>query len=1001
MFKQLTSLLICIALTGMAYGQGTVRGTVKDGETQEPIFNALIKVQGQSKGARTDFDGEFELVIGAGTYNLLISNKNGGYIDKIEEVIVVNGEILVKNFTLSTTEEMKAADKEAVIVVGNRVEGAPTVEADDKRRQNEKGATDGVTSEQMVEKGVSTAIEAVQSAPGLSVEDGKSVYIRGLGDRYTKTILNGMEIPGLDPDRNSVQMDIFPAAVIDNITVYKTFVPNLAGDFTGGLVDITTKAFPSERTVYAKVGLGYNSMATFNSDYISYNGGKLDFLGFDDGTRALPVRATDKFPNPVLDDPILEERTRLFNKEMAASQASNFLNQSYSFGYGDRISFKRKPKVEGGDSSKWTYGYNAVVNYRNSHRFYEDVEYSEYRLESTAGVPQNELEKSRISRGNQSENNVLWTALVGQSLKFNKTSLKLSLFHTQNGTSSAAVLQEENFEDNPSTLEKTSLQYTQRSVSNVNLSGRHILDTNNRWKLEWKLSPTYSLIKDPDVRSTALAYELDSNGAPMYSFDPAVGAQTVRIWRELNEYNLGGRVDMTYTWDIDSSRKSELAFGGLNTYKHRYFSIMQYLFDFRNAGGVDFSGDPNWYFEDENIWTVESDTGLYVNAPEGAFEPANQFEASQNVMGAYVMNEFPFTENFRATYGARVENAKNWYTGQNNQGTEVFLYELILDEWSILPSANLVYKIEKPADTAHYKRFTNLRAAYSKTVARPSFKEKSLSQIYDPLQGRTFNGNIDLQQTDIHNFDFRWEYFFGRTELISASTFYKQFYNPIELVIYNTAPNNVQPLNTGTAQVYGAEVEVRKAIGFNKKEKEHLSFVVGANYTYVVSKVNMNESFINAGGTVKSEKQIREENARVGETISDFRPLYGQSPYIINAFTTFRNDSLGLTINASYNVQGKKLAVIGMGRIPDVYEQPFHSLNFKVSKSLGKEENWKASLTGKNLLMSTRRKMYESFNATSQLYSYFNPGMTITASVAYNLSGKRNKKTPETKTTEK
>jgi len=982
MFKNLFSLLVFLLITGATYAQGTIRGTVKDAETQEPIYGVTIRIEGQSGGARTDFDGEYELKIAPGTYNLKFSNTTEGYIDQIEEVTVLASEVTIFNTTLSKSAAVKTL--EGVIVVHKKVEGAVTTEADDIRRQDQGSATDGVTTEQIQEKGASTAIEAVQSAPGLSVEDGKSVYIRGLGDRYTKTILNGMEIPGLDPDRNSVQMDIFPSIVVDNITVYKTATPNLTGDFTGGLVDITTKDFPSQRTIYAKAALGYNNFATFNSDYISYDGGSLDFLGFDDGTRALPLRRTDELPNPVTGDPKLELLTRSFSNTMAAQKSMSFLNQNYAFSYGDRLTFKA-----GKDSTKVTYGYSAMINYSNSHNFYEDVEYSEYRLESTNGVALDELEKSRVSQGMQSENNVLWTALIGQSLKLNRSKYKLSLFHTQNGLSSAAILREEDFEDNPSVVEKTSIQFTQRSVSNANLSGRHFLDSAANWKLDWKLSPTYSTIKDPDVRSTSLAISTDSTGNTSYDFDPAVGAQTFRIWRNLTEYNIGGRFDLSWTKDLDSVRKTEVTFGGLNTYKSRDFEILQYIFDYRNGSNVEFSGDPDWYFQDENIWTAETDQGMHAT---GAYEPANQFSARQNVAGAYVMNEFPITKDFRAIYGVRVENAKNWYTGQNNLGTERYNDTIILDEWNLLPSVNLVYKFEKPEDSAHYKRFTNLRAAYYSSVARPSFKEKSLAAIFDPLQGRTFNGNIDLQQTTIHNFDARWEYFFGRVELLSASAFYKQFYDPIELVVFNTAPDNIQPLNTGTAQVYGFELEARKAIGFNKKEKEHLSFVVGVNYTYVVSQVDMRESLITSGGITKTEKQIREENARVGQTIGNFRPMYGQSPYIINAFATFKNDSLGLIFNTSYNVQGKKLAAIGIGRIPDVYEQPFHSLNFKVSKSFGADEAWQASLTGKNLLLSTRRRLYESFNATSQVYSYFNPGMTITAGVSYNLIGKKDKK---------
>lgn len=1067
--KNVICLMVLMLWSGLSYGQGTIRGTVKDQETQEPIYSAMIRVQGVQKGARTDFDGEFELVIAPGTYTLKISNQNEGYIDKEEEVVVTEGEVVVLNLTLSKNAEVINIGD--VIVVAQKREGAATTAADDARRRDEQGATDGVTNEQMKEKGVTTVADAVTTAPGISVEDGKSVYVRGLGDRYTKTILNGMEIPGLDPDRNAVQLDIFPAAVVDNITVYKTFIPNLAGDFTGGLVDITTKDFPSERTIYAKAGLGYNTLTTFNSQYISYKGGAIDFLGFDDGTRALPVSKTAKFPNPVLDDPILETRTRAFSNVMAVEQRMNFLNQNYAFAYGDRIVFDKDPK------NKKTYGYNFVLNYRNTYQFYEDVQYSEFRKDQQNGVPVDELERSRVSQGMQSENNVLWTALLGQSFKYKRSKLKLALFHTQNGQSSSASLLEENFEDNPATLEKTSLQYTQRSVSNLNLSGLHHLDTANAWKLEWKLSPTYSLIKDPDIRSTALAYELDANGDPTYSFDPAVGAQTIRIWRHLNEYNLGGRFDFTYTKKLKEDRKTEISFGALNTYKHRDFEVLQYLFDFRNGSDLNFSGDPNWYFQDENIWTPETDTGLYVNAPNGALEPANTFTGSQNVSGAYVMNEFPFTQNFKATYGLRVEQAYNWYTGQNNLGDKVYVNEKILDELSFLPSVNAVYKVDKPIDTltvtqsmkeiesnqskidrysekydkkmgaisskiAEYqsltdtterekalakwnrkkhvldrknrvfegksqnwldtsyqvttsKRYTNIRGAYATTVARPSFKEKSLAQIYDPLQGRTFNGNIDLRQTTIHNFDLRWEYFFGRTELVSASAFYKRFIDPIEIVTFSTAPSNVKPLNTGTAQVYGVELELRKAIGFNNPAQEHLNFVIGTNFTYVVSKVDMRESFMTVGDSLISEKQLRIDNAREGEVIGNYRTMYGQSPYMINAFATFRNDSLGLVLNVSYNVQGKKLAVIGTGRIPDVYEQPFHSLSLKASKTLGADEAWKVSLTGKNLLMNARRKFYESYNATPQIYSYLRPGMTITASVSYNLTGRKNKeKTP-------
>lgn len=982
MFKGVLSIIFTVFITGLTFGQGIISGTVKDSISGEGLAFAKVKVMGMNAGANTDFDGNYTIKIEPGTYMLLFSHLNEGYID-LKKQVTIGSEPIILNVLLSKDKAIIFTQVEIIHIVNPN-----TVVGSDKERSNGNGASDGVSGQQMKEQGVTTAIDAVQSAPGISVEDGKNVYVRGLGDRYTKTLLNGMEIPGLDPNRNSVQMDIFPATVIDNITIYKSFTPNLPADFTGGLVNITTVDFPAKRTMYAKLGLGYNSKATFNSDFISYDGGALDFLGFDDGTRALPVRKTDKFPSPILGDPVLEYRTRLFGKVMAAEEAMAFLDQNYSFSLGNQI------KIDSTRAKKFKYGYNLVLNYRNTNRFYDDVQFSEYRkVFDDQGNPVDNLDKFRASKGILSENNVLWTALLGQAINFNKSKIALTLFHTQNGLSSASMITEGNFEQNPSTLEKQSLQYSQRSVSNVNLSGRHFLDSENVWKIEWKLSPTYSSINDPDIRSTALEVldQTGPNGETLYAYSPAVGSEIRRTWRNLKEFNVGSKIDVSRKFQSKDSLEHEFSFGALNTFKTRDFEVYDYFFELENASV--YSGDPNWYFQDENIWTTESDSGTYAY---GQQELANTFSATQNVSGLYAMHVFPITKNLKATYGARVEKVTNWYTGQNNNGTLRYMNEIVLDEWNVLPSLNVVYKIKGKADSLKAERTTNLRGAYFMTLARPSFKEKSIAQIYDPIQGRTFNGNIDLLQTTVHNIDTRWEYFFGNTELVSVSAFYKKFINPIEMVAFNSAPNEIQPLNAGKADVFGIELELRKSLVFSKERQKKMGLVLGTNFTYVESKIDMREVKITTGTVTLTEKEIRETNAREGEVIGNYRPMNGQSPFIVNAFLTYK-DTLGWTINLSYNVQGKKLAVIGIGSLPDVYEQPFHSLNLKASKTFGKDANWKASLTAKNLLMSVRQKHYESFNAQSQIYDYYNQGMSLTGSVSYLIVGDKQDKVKKEK----
>jgi hypothetical protein len=156
----------------------------------------------------------------------------------------------------------------------------------------------------------------------------------------------------------------------------------------------------------------------------------------------------------------------------------------------------------------------------------------------------------------------------------------------------------------------------------------------------------------------------------------------------------------------------------------------------------------------------------------------------------------------------------------------------------------------------------------------------------------------------------------------------------------------------------------------------------------------MNDVKTDVGGVTYTEKEVRQANARVGEVVGDYRPMFGQSPYVLNAFVNFQNDSVGITLNLTYNVQGKKLAVVGVGSLPDVYEQPFHSLNFKASKMIGKrkmdpitnqqgERRWKLSVKGTNLLNSARQRFYEAYQAESTIFDYMNQGMTFTGSIAY------------------
>ena len=534
-------------------------------------------------------------------------------------------------------------------------------------------------------------------------------YVRGLGDRYTKTTLDGMSIPGLDPDVNAVQIDIFPTSILENVSVYKTFTPNLYGDFTGGLVDIVTKKFPETHETQASIGLGYTQNQTFNQDYITYKGGSLDFLGIDDGTRKLPFDKTTVIPQEVVNDPALETITRSFNPTLGLTKKTALPNGSLSFRTGNQINK---------DNGK-TFGYNLVFNYNNTTNFYSNFENNNFLKDNNRSV--NELFKDESRVGILGQNTVQWSGLASGGYKHGNTNINAILLHSQSAESTASDRVARNFNQTGAVLLEDILTYSQRSLTSFILNGKHNLD---KMQVEWANAFSLSRVYDPDFRSTA--YSITTGDTTLNIGD---GAGINRFWRDLHEVNENFKVDLTYA--VSKNLKVR---GGINgLLKWRQFETLSYNHNRKNRSDV--SSDPNWFLQPDNIWTPDYNEGTFTI---GNFEPANNYDAKQYVFAGYSMAEHSLTEKLKAIYGARVEKGDMFYSGQNSSNTVIYKNRKTLDELNLLPSVNLVYALTDKM---------NLRASGAKTIARPSFKEKSISQIYDPITKRTFVGNIDLKQT--------------------------------------------------------------------------------------------------------------------------------------------------------------------------------------------------------------------------------------------------------------
>ncbi|MBR9855104.1 MAG: TonB-dependent receptor [Algicola sp.] len=917
---------------------GAISGKIMDGEFNDVLPFANVAIKGTTIGTTSDFEGAYSMEIEPGTYTVTFSFL--GYTKQ-----EITGVVVEANQTVSVNVTLQPATSQLDEIVLTTTVRKNTEASVLNLQKNSVTLLDGLSLESIKATGASNIASAIKRVPGVSVQEGKYVYVRGLGDRYTKSILNGMDIPGLDPDKNTVQMDIFPTNILENVIVLKSASAELPADFTGGVVNIVTKDFPTQKQMSISASVGYNPSMHFQDNYLSYEGGSSDFLGFDDGTRNLPFPSNRDVPSPSdsQNNGSLEGLTRSFNPVMATEQQTSKPDFSLGFSYGNQFNIGEN-----------RLGFIASLDYKNTTIFYEGFENGIYQKAPESEI--NELRFDRRQRGDLGSNNVLASALGGLSYKTGRSKYQLNLLHIQNGESRAALFEQRTEISNAIDVIKDNLEYSERSVSNLLLSGKHTSEDAS-FVAEWSLSPTLSNVQDKDVRLTTFIINPDG-----FTISSDAGFP-VRLWRDLEEVNAVGKIDFSKSYELFGN-KSMFKFGGLYSYKKRDYSIYNYDIAFFNFSTASLNGDPNAILADENIWTTDNRSGSYIR---GNFQPANTFESEQNTMAFYISNEFKFAEKFRAVLGLRAEQFTTYFTGQNNTGTEVYEDEKTIDELDFFPSANLIYE---------FKENTNLRLSYSRTTARPSFKELSIVQIPDLLTGILFLGNLELQPTYIDNFDFRFEVFGEKTQMLAISSFYKKFTDPIEIVAYDiTAPNQFTPRNAPSATVFGVELEGRKNLGFISDGLRNLS--INLNVSIIDSKIDM------ARGE-NQEYESRQIFARDGETIKDNRDLQGQSPYLINAGLNYDNRETGLETGIFYNVQGKTLEVVGFGQNPDVFTQPFHSLNFNFSKTIGKEKRSKISLKANNILGDERVSLYESFGASKQNFSFRDPGMSF--SLGYSLS---------------
>jgi TonB-dependent receptor len=844
--------------------------------------------------------------------------------------------------------------------------------------------------------GASTAGEALKSMVGTSVVDGKYVVIRGLSDRYVNTLLNGGRLPTSDPDKRAVNVDLFPGSVLQSINTSKTFTPDQAGDFTGGSVDIRTKEFPEKPTFGMSVGVGYNSQATFNPDYLTYAGGGTGPFGFKANQREIP--------ESVLNDPVLSSAAAAQPQTLDITNPGDLeiaqnINDA-QIQLSPVAAVKRQApgpnysvNLQGGDSVEFgpdqLFGVFGAFSYKREYSYLPQATRANYRTENTlSGL---KLIPTLVLSDDKGSEDVLWGTLLGlgyQPEKDQKISMNI-LFNEQASDVTDFQTSDDWFGRLPSDNQQaqyTTLQYGERQLAYLQASGEHVIKPLRRTKIDWVGSLGQSKLNEPDQRLFQSFYLTNSGVYAPFAgaggTDPTFtqsASPLQRYSRDLSENSYNAIVNFSVPYFDDPSQianpsKFKTGFYIDNSQRAYNQSLFEYKFggagDPPKYGTFGGPGDPTggltWgdVYLDQNRSGLVNPTGALGNEKPLSWSLVNStqgegsfYNASQQVIASYLMTEFQLFPQLTLTGGARFENTNIKIIGAEN-----------LPE-SLFPGFTGLAKIQQldllPAVSANFQLMqdVNLRFAWSQTLARPSFKEMGPVVTQDFSDSTIFIGNPFLKLSSVNNYDFRAEYFPRAGEVLAASLFYKDLKRPIEQVIFALGQTQFFKYeNNPEAQIWGLEVEARKRLDqLNPLLK---NFSINFNFTYIQSQVTLTQQ-------QTSEREIR--------GFPGTRPLQGQPLYIINSGLSYDDQELGFYAGLFYNVTGPLLYAAGL-ELPDIYEQPAPTLDFNLTQSLA--DQWKMTFRGKNLLNPIVRQTI-TYAGTEYDFLSYTKGFDLSLSVTY------------------
>lgn len=895
-----------LAITSMALAQnGTIGGVVTDAKTSETIIGANVYIQGTQVGSATDIEGKFIIAnVKPGTYNLVVS-----FITYkshvIPDVVVESGKIT----EVQVAMQEDATELKEVVVTGTREINNDFALVNAIKES--KLVVSGISSEQITKLPDRDAAQIAQRIPGLTIRDNRFVMVRGVPERYNQVLINNAIAPSTETEKRSFSFDLIPSGAIDQLLVYKSGSAELPGDFAGGVIQAITKQATNEDFVSFSVSAGYRTGTTFN-DFKKTKGSSTDLLGYDNGLRDLPefFPTKDQLRSLGPNDVLLERAGKSLTNNFSVQDDKAPLDLGFALGFAKNFNL---------GSVRISNLTN--IGYSNSYTSYQ-AKFMRYDFNSqSSDVPSKER---FVYNDDYYDNDIKISLVHNWQADFGKGSkIEFKNLLAQIGENRTVLRNGQDFIQRPGQdLSNNAYHYLSRFIYSGQLQGSHDINFIKSSKISWVLGYNNIDRNEPDYRRFR-RYRASGSEDPYALILPPSSSlnDAGRYFSTLEDegYSHGLNFEKKFG-DTEEKRLPILKAGYYIDYKSRTFDARYVSYSFRSLpdsdpGNVEqFISLPlDQLFASSNIYSQGRNDGFIIQ--EGS-RPTDHYEGTNRLLAGYVSGSVPVGK-FDIAAGIRVENNVQTLDSRTFEGAVNVENPLTYP----LPFANVAYNISERA---------LVRAAYSRTVNRPEFRELAPFLFYAFEYDANFFGNPDLKTAVINNFDVRWEMYPNPGESISIGSFYKHFKDPIES--YSMLVTESQQFSYGNAPEaysYGLELEVRKSLASLAVSKMLRNTSVNVNASWIKSEVDL-------GADATAQQQ--------------FRRLQGQSPYVINFGLYYNDQESGFSVNAGYNIFGARIFAVGNTLFPTWYEMPRHAMDLQVAKKIAKL--FEVKLNIQNLLNS-------------------------------------------------